>query len=394
MRYEGTFIADIHIGAVPAPVLRKELMEYFIGHIRQKSVMDFLIISGDLLDHKLSFNGSDSRLAIDLMESVRKVARRKKSADGRKMKVRVLRGTLSHDQDQLANFQHMEKDPNIDFKIIQTVSTEELLPGMDVLYIPEEYMDDKESYYQEYMDGSTEYDFVFGHGTFDHAGYVNETQESERPMKHAPVWNYVEFRDIVRGGVFFGHIHTASVYKDLIHYSGSFSRWCFGEEDPKGYWDISYDTESHEMDTAWIQNSAARVYRTLDINKLFMDKTKTIEQKIAIIERNKAKKDIDFLRVKVDKVSLENEAEGSLLRAYFANNASSAVKVDMNNLKREVEETEESQLEQEYHFVFERTRKEIPMATVIRQYLSKKENININEETIADILQISQKKGD
>lgn len=394
MKLDGTVAADIHIGAPPTEVLRNELRKVFLKHIKEKENLDFLIIPGDLLDRKLSFNGADSKLAIEFVDDALKIVRRKKNKSGKKTKVRLIKGTESHDLNQLNNFLHYEKNPNYDFRIIQTVTEEELFPGVHVLYIPEEYMEDKDEYYAEFLNGSKIYDFVFGHGTFAHVGYVNESQESERPMKHAPIWDYREFKDIVKGGVFFGHIHTASVYKDLIHYTGSFSRWSFGEEDDKGFWDISYDTKKTKMEATFIKNHLARVYRTLDINKLFADTTRTIEQKIAIIEKNKNKKGIDFLRVKVDKVTLENEAEGAILKAYFANNSASAVKVQMNNLRRATEEVEESKVEEEYQFVFERTRKNIPMKTVVHEYLLKKENININEEIIADILQVGHKKGD
>jgi hypothetical protein len=375
MIIDGVVIADIHIAAMPAKTLRVELWKMFLAKIQKMKKIDIIGVSGDLLDHKISFNSEDAKLAIDFIETLLKLAKKKNA------KVRVLRGTKNHDLNQLNNFQYLEKNPNYDFKIINTVTSEEIFPGVNILYLPEEYMENMEEYYSEYF--SQKFDLCFFHGTFGHVGFHNKSQESERPMHNAPVFEYEKMKDVVDGPIIGGHIHNADDYKDKVFYTHSFSRWHFGEEDAKGFRIFKYDSKTKKYKVGFIENTLAPTYITLDINEIFKDKSKTIEEKIAKIESIKNDKNIDHLRIKFDRTGIEEEGDVSLLREYFANNTDSNVKVAVNNMKRSQEKEEEDKLEEEYGFIF---KKEFPMPKIITEYLRKHDNIIINEDIVSSIL--------
>jgi hypothetical protein len=381
MIIDGVAIADIHMGAIPAKVLRTELWKVFLPKVQKMRKVDIITISGDLLDHKLSFNSEDAKLSIEFIETLLKIARKKGA------KVRVLRGTRNHDLNQLNNFLHLEKNPNYDFKIINTVSEEEIFPNVNVLYLPEEYMENMDEYYADHF--SKQYDLCFFHGTFSHVGFANQSQESERPMRHAPIFEYEKMKDIVKGPIIGGHIHNADDYKNKIFYTRSFSRWHFGEEEDKGFRIFKYDTESSKFNVGFVKNPLARTYVTLDINELFKDKSKTIDEKIALIESMKKSDKIDHLRIKFDKTTIEEEAEVALIREYFANNSQDSVKVAVSNLKRAQEQEDEEKIEDEYSFIF---KKEFPMPEIISKYLLKHDNINISEDIIAKILHDNKDK--
>ena len=58
-------------------------------------------------------------------------------------------GTRSHDKDQLEIFEIEKKylEDDIDMKIFRTVSSEKIFDDLEVLYVPEEYVSDKDEYY-------------------------------------------------------------------------------------------------------------------------------------------------------------------------------------------------------------------------------------------------------
>ena len=131
-------LSDVHIGAVPADILRRELNEEFLKVIEEEGV-DTVVIAGDLIDHKLSFNSEDSKLAIEFVEEL-----------SRNYRVRIIKGTKTHDLNQLSNFSYLEEKSDTDFKVINVLSTE-TINGLSVLYLPEEYLDDYFETYKEQL---------------------------------------------------------------------------------------------------------------------------------------------------------------------------------------------------------------------------------------------------
>ena len=73
MIINGVSIADVHVGALPAKVLRKELWTNFFPHVLAMKKIDIITVNGDLLDHKLSFNGEDSKLSLDIINTLIKI---------------------------------------------------------------------------------------------------------------------------------------------------------------------------------------------------------------------------------------------------------------------------------------------------------------------------------
>jgi hypothetical protein len=375
MIIDGVAIADIHIGAVPAKVLRVQLWKVFFPKLLRMKKIDLITIPGDLFDHKLSFNGEDAKLAIEFMQTLLKIAKQKGA------KVRILKGTKNHDLNQLNNFLHLEKNPNYDFKVVNTVTSEEIFPKVKVLYLPEEYMEDMDEYYADHF--SKKYDMAFFHGTFSHVGFVNKSQESERPMHNAPIFEYEKMKKFIKGPIIGGHIHNAEDYKNKVFYTHSFTRWHYGEEDDKGFRIFKYDSDTGKYKVGFVKNDLAPTYVTLDINEIFNDKKKTVDQKIALIESIKNDKNIDNLRVKFDRTTIEQESDVNLIKEYFANQSNESVKVSVNNIQKSQEQEEENKLEEEYSFIF---KKEFPMPKIISEYLRKHDNILISDDIVSSIL--------
>ena len=67
-------------------------------------------------------------------------------------KIRFIYGTESHECGSYRLFNYHLNNDHVDLKVITTVTEEELFPNINVLYIPEEYVDSKEDHYKEYFD--------------------------------------------------------------------------------------------------------------------------------------------------------------------------------------------------------------------------------------------------
>ena len=120
------------------------------------------------------------------------------------------------------DFPEIFDDITYDFKVIQEVSDEWLFDAMHVLYVPEEYVFDKDDHYKEFFDTEERYDYIFGHGVLKEAfPYIKETK-NDHTRRKAPYFNSDELLDLCKGEVIFGHYHVHTEFCDgLVSYSGS-----------------------------------------------------------------------------------------------------------------------------------------------------------------------------
>lgn len=258
--YNGVVIGDIHQGVTGDDRIHNELTEVFFYHLENMDKLDFIIINGDYFDSKMYLNDSSSIHAINDMGRAIEIAK------FRNAKVRVVYGTDSHDDDQYKVFLSYLLDKDIDFKIIYTVEEEELFPDFHVLYIPEEHIYDKKDYYKEYFDKENYYDFVFGHGVIQEVmTYVKRDTGKKSERLKVPVFTSAELEYICKGYVIFNHYHVYSNINDKVFYVGSFSRWKFGEEEPKGFFEVSKDGKDYSYN--FIENYKAQTYVTMSYDQ-------------------------------------------------------------------------------------------------------------------------------
>lgn len=235
-KYRGLVLADLHFGAVDASDMRNELRANLLNVLETRCFFDFIIIAGDYWDKKVFLNDRASDNGLWLMQRLTQYTKC----------IRIIYGTESHEVDQYHIFSIFENLKGLDFKIIQSVCEEELLPGLQVLYLPEEYIKDKNEYYKEFLNNESKYDYIFGHGVIAEAMTMvkREKKKSETESRLKPaVFTTSDFKKCCKGEVYFGHYHVHSVIQDWVHYVGSFTRWIHGEEEPKGYYEITCDLE-------------------------------------------------------------------------------------------------------------------------------------------------------
>lgn len=259
-KYKGVVISDIHVGAFNLENQRKEFDLIFLDHIKKMEQLDFLIICGDFFDRKFFVRDPESVVAHAMLEDIISICREKNTV------IRIIYGTESHECDQYGILTVLNNYENL--RVIKFAEEEELLPDLHVLYLPEEQIIDKKEYYKPFFEEDGKYDYVFGHGIIrevmkEAATKLDEKEDENKKRKSVPVFSSAELSRICKGQVYFGHYHTMKNIDDKVFYTGSFSRWQFGEEEPKGFFEVSVNTEKEKYKNTFIENHLAEVYRTI-----------------------------------------------------------------------------------------------------------------------------------
>jgi DNA repair exonuclease SbcCD nuclease subunit len=346
-KLHGIAIADIHFGKKDDVKLYEELKKNFIPKVEKEGeTLDYLIISGDLFDRILKMNEIGSNLCIKFILELVDLSLKYDFV------IRILKGTKTHDFNQLNNFKSIETKYYPRFRIINTVEEEEIFPEIFFLYIPEEYIDNPDEYYKPFfeLDEGTAYDMIFFHGTFDFVGYVPSI-ESERHIKNAPVFDSEKIGNIVYGKAIGGHIHTRHISKNKkVEYISSFSRFAFGEEKPKGFLEIFYDPKTLECTTKFIENEDAPTYVTINIEDI---EGNSLEEKLKII--NELKKEYNNVRIIAKDI---NEEDVSAMKKIVSD--SEDVKLDIK--RKDIEDS----IDEEFMFIINR---EYDLPTTIQKYI-------------------------
>ena len=127
MRKRFLVVGDIHFGYYPPELLYKEF-QLILNTIIDDSI-DCVVIVGDYYDTKLSMASAHSVYSVRAFSDLIKVC------EERRIKVRQIKGTNSHDpENQLKNLAQIANSSRCDYKLFLTVDEEEIFPGINVLY--------------------------------------------------------------------------------------------------------------------------------------------------------------------------------------------------------------------------------------------------------------------
>lgn len=283
-------VGDLHWGAVPPEILTAELDETLVQWLLNNE-FDGLIQLGDYFDRRLNLESADAKAAFRLTVTLCQICQE------RSVPFRIVRGTLSHDGYQLDSFRALEAEYSM-FRIVSSATYEELLPDFHVLFMPEEYPTDYNDYYSQFFfneDGNdVQYDAIFGHGEIDVAANWSSMNEGERHYGGTPCHQASDLLEHCVGPVWFGHVHARFRYKKRLGYPGSFSRWCHGDESPKGF-DV-LNLSLNKAGDAWVvkdevvENVNARIYKTFMGEEIFdmMDTPDEIVAKVRQLAEDEA----------------------------------------------------------------------------------------------------------
>lgn len=247
--------ADIHIGSIKdCEYVYNTITRIIDDEILAKHT-DLVVILGDYFDRSFKVNEQNVSLAIDIMSYLVRACTREKTV------IRMIYGTESHEMNQYILFNYHFTSKYVDVKVIDTVMKENI-NGCSILYIPEEYIDDKHDYYSKFLNSAEHYDYIFGHGIIEDGmpGNISSSHENNKNKeKQVPRFKSGELSAV--GDIcVFGHYHCHTKINSSVYYLGSLFRSSFGEESPKYYGIID------DKSISFIENSEAYVYKTYEFD--------------------------------------------------------------------------------------------------------------------------------
>lgn len=220
--------------------------------------IDFNVFNGDFFDDLAQANDPNILLC------QRWIKKHLQICHDKKVHVRVLEGTSSHDWGQPEMFDILKPKDSPYIKYINTLSIEHI-PELDihVMYVPDNFGHvSTETVYEQALkllaDWSlTQVDFIFLHGGFDY-------QLPPIANKKGTLYDSVKWSALAKHAIFSGHIHKPST-KYNIHCAGSFDRISFGEMHPKGAYRFWFNKD--EFKAEFWENKNALIYDKILVNK-------------------------------------------------------------------------------------------------------------------------------
>ena len=353
-------ISDIHIGKKDDMRLKEEL-EIFFDYLKDTEDIDMITISGDLFDRVLTANEYGTTLALEFIQRLIDLYIPE-------IDIRIIKGTRSHDFNQLDILKVFKEKAGSHFKIIEKNEVE-VFNGYKILYLPEEYPTDYDDFYKENLLGVEDkvYDFIIGHGMIDFIAFTGYEDDSENRVHGTPTHKADDLIRVTKGPIIFGHIHEKQEYKDKIYYTGSYSRYSFDTPSEKGFmvFDIDDDDPS-KFKMTFIENTKAPTYAVLDIDKLNLE---GVDDHVKYIKELSDK--YDFVKIKTG-----NKANLDIARALTEKDSS--IKVQSVNKEKET-----IKVDPKYEYIL---KKELPLNETIRKFMNEEYDKDIDLDFISKVI--------
>lgn len=293
-KHKGIVIADIHSIVIDIPSYENE-MGFLLENIRSIDGLDFVVICGDYFDKKMYLNDDKAEIAIRYLRTIIELCIEKK------IKLRVVYGTRSHEEDQYKILYNYSCEY---VRFIEKVESEALFDDLFVLYIPEEFVQDKSEYYHDYLYDEVQYDYIFGHGVIrDVMKRAANTIETSNKYRKVPTFNYGELAGCCNGYVYFGHYHVRTNLHDKVFYVGSFDRLAFDDGDtglPKGFYVTqACGKKERKFNHTFFINPYAKKFSTVtykESDSVYTDNEK-LTQQISKLKEMVTNEEIDKLRL-------------------------------------------------------------------------------------------------
>jgi len=320
-------ISDIHFGVFDPAKQYEILKNQFIDRIKLLD-LDLISINGDLFHHKFMSNSDAVMYALKFVDELVQVCRTKQCT------LFILHGTPSHDANQTKLFYRYMNDPSVDVRVIETIKFE-YVKQKRILCIPEVPGMGREFY--ENILYNNYYDAVCMHGTIRGAIYGKDKIDLDAP---SPVFGMDNFKYSM-GPVIAGHVHVQGCYEKDFYYCGSPYRWCYGEEQPKGYLILLHNITTRQY---YVHFEEIQSYRYDTIN--FDEMIKDDPQKIIEFIKQRQAQGVNNIRMEF---TLEHE-NINILKSFYRNNPTISIKCDYKNdiIRRQSQEVLEQCKEFDY----------------------------------------------
>ncbi len=354
-------ISDIHFGVINPKVEYDILVEQVINVIEPLNFRIFCI-NGDLFDKKFMSNTEPILYASLFVSLIVEMCKRKNAT------LIIIDGTESHDSGQLKIFYHYLNDPYIDIRIVEKIKFE-YVDDMKILCIPELY-NIKEDVYRHFLFYSGLYDLCFMHGRMEGAIYNSKTDQSR-------LFTIKDFCNC-KGPIISGHVHIAGCFSSYFYYTGSPIRWCFGEENEKGFLIVLYDKLTRQHYT-YLQEVKSFRYDTINADELVDKDPKTIIDYVDNLHKN----GVDNIRLEFTKTIPADNL--TILNNYFRKVNYVKLKI-IDTITKKIERSksqEEKELYEQYSYLYDNKLTEYEK---LSRFIMDKENIYIGADIIKEMV--------
>lgn len=386
MKYNGVVISDLHWGVMQEDEMWDQYE--FIFYFLEEFPVDYIVIAGDYFDFKLYLDSKRTVRALEWFDRLYHFAKKENIK-----KIRMIRGTISHDADQMNVFRKYEGEDGF-FRIYETCTSEEILPGLRCVFCPDEIMNTGE-YILTYMNELfADNKIGFFHGSFDvvlqqDIDLIQSIINVTDPVIGSITFPYILFQKLVEYAWIGGHWHNGEKYENVI-YTGSATRWKHNEYNSKGFGLISVDMDDHQYFYCKIENPNAPEYLTYEVHpedgfdeSVIRDLIEQIDKKRQSLSKENIKCIIRILVFETKKSSV-NDNIVRLLKEHYSNVKEVSVNVKARTKKRKKEEAssenkldytflineQESFAKRLQEFIKLRTNEEIPLE-YIERYIAK-----------------------
>lgn len=371
MKYDIAVIADIHWDALD-PKKQYHELQFFNAFLERIDKLDLLVIAGDVFDTKILLNSRTSLKALQWMSEVVDICKR------RNCKIRIIKGTNSHDNNQLDAFNGYDDGSDF-FHIYRECTSEETLPGMKCLYCPDEVMTQKEweDQYADLLFGNI-YDAIFFHGSFDIVLPEIVNQESEFMGSKGIAFKYSHFKDISHIMVG-GHWHDGSSSEgEHMYYTRSYSRWSYGEMNPKGFVYLDYDTDDKSYCLQRVINPYADRFITYTVDTKSMQDIDSYTDLVETVRKD-LEDPMNHIRISIHITDskIVNQNAVDMLRRTFIDQTR-RVKIQLKNeMKEEIRKRDQERTEKirdRFDFVRDKNNS---TAQIIQKFIHETKDVDI-----------------
>lgn len=253
-------LGDVHLAhpRTPTSTVLENLTKYCINDTVLRTV-DIVFITGDLFDSLLSNN--DPRL----YEIQRWLTYLLYKCAQHDVLLRIVEGTPSHDREQSRFLPEQAENAKIpvDIHYASTLSIEYIERfDLNVLYVPDKWRTDTTETLNEVRQLMSERGLKKVHFAVMHGAFEYQLPEIVPEPSH----NSDIYLGLVEYFILIGHVHRSTT-KDRILAAGSFDRDGHGNEEPKGYFDVTI-RPNHQYRVTFVENEGAKKYLGIDCSAL------------------------------------------------------------------------------------------------------------------------------
>lgn len=340
--------------------------------------VDILTVAGDLFE---KIYRADSTEVIVTMKFVHQLLIICESKD---IVVRFIKGTESHDNDQLQLFENYESIDGLDFKIINKPTIEESLPDIHFKYIPEICVRDYDEFYKEFL--SVDTDITVFHGLVKGAHKMAEDEKSKIILIN-PIHLEKHNRLYSVGG----HLHTRVFVDTNIWYTGSLTAKNYNDaNETKGFDYIIISEVDNSYQVKRIENNDCYKFKTIDMTDKFLTHSKETLRAF-FLELSRDKKSKENIRIDVDTSSLNQQQTSNLDFIQVKFRSIFDFKITRENIN-----TDEYTLNEKIKKAKRITNKDIPIEDKVLMVLEENkkkfnlDNKHLDIRVIQDILEIKR----